>query len=163
RSFGVIVDDRATIDEAVRIFEADARQSSIGPTEKLIVSPLNSRSRINDYLVGARRQLLIYDGRLTDPAMMRTLAQRARSGVDIRVIGDMSKRVKDVAVKPMPTISLHAQAIIRDGESVFLGSQSLRKAELDYRREVGIIVDDPAVVKHLTLIFELDWGDIVNS
>lgn len=162
RSIGVVIRDRATVDEAVRLFEADVQQASLSVTEKLIVSPINSRERLTEYIAGAKKQLLIYDGRLTDPQIIRLLAQRARACVDVRVIGEMSKRIKEIPVRPMPMVNLHAQAIIRDQESVFIGSQSLRKLELDNRREVGIIIDDPEIVKHLMLLFEMDWGDIVN-
>lgn len=163
RSLGVIITERQVVDEAIRLFEADAKHAPIARTEHLIVSPLNSRVRLTEYLLGARKQLLIYDGRLNDAAMIRLLAAQARAGVDVRVIGEMGKRVKEIVVKPMPQINLHAQAIIRDGTSAFLGSQSLRKAELENRREVGLIVDDQAVIKQLSLIFELDWGDIVSN
>jgi hypothetical protein len=33
----------------------------------------------------------------------------------------------------------HTRSIIRDGHRVFVGSQSLREAELDRRRELGFI------------------------
>jgi cardiolipin synthase A/B len=61
----------------------------------------------------------------------------------------------------MPLIRLHVQAIIRDQQEVFFGSQSLRKVELDERREVGLVTDDPEAVKTFMVIFELDWGDII--
>ena len=41
-----------------------------------------------------------------------------------------------------PGRRLHVRAIIRDGSRAFVGSQSLRKLELEKRREVGVIVDD---------------------
>jgi phosphatidylserine/phosphatidylglycerophosphate/cardiolipin synthase-like enzyme len=53
---------------------------------------------------------------------------------------------------------LHVRAIIRDGKRAFVGSQSLRKLELEKRREVGIIVQDPKVIKQMTTIFEEDWA-----
>ena len=37
----------------------------------------------------------------------------------------------------MKPVRLHVRAIIRDGTRAFVGSQSLRKEELDSRREVG--------------------------
>jgi hypothetical protein len=40
---------------------------------------------------------------------------------------------------------------------VFLGSQSLRRTELDARREIGVIVRDVKVVGAITKIFESDW------
>jgi phosphatidylserine/phosphatidylglycerophosphate/cardiolipin synthase-like enzyme len=53
---------------------------------------------------------------------------------------------------------LHTRTIIRDRRHVFVGSQSLRAAELDSRREVGLIVQDAKAVKQLVDIFESDWA-----
>ncbi len=50
------------------------------------------------------------------------------------------------------------RAIVRDGNKAFLGSQSLRKLELDKRREVGLIIDDLAVVHGMQKVFEDDWA-----
>jgi len=47
--------------------------------------------------------------------------------------------------------------MVRDGETAFVGSQSLRALELDARREVGLITRDPKVVKALLDVFEGDW------
>ena len=48
--------------------------------------------------------------------------------------------------------------MIRDGDTVFVGSQSLRALELDARREVGLIARDPKVVKRMQEVFEEDWA-----
>jgi len=53
---------------------------------------------------------------------------------------------------------LHTRTIIRDGRQAFVGSQSLRAAELDSRREVGLIIREPKAVKRLLTTFESDWG-----
>ena len=52
---------------------------------------------------------------------------------------------------------LHVRAIVRDGKSAFLGSQSLRKLELEARREIGVIFHDSASVKKMISVFEKDW------
>ena len=52
---------------------------------------------------------------------------------------------------------LHTRTIIRDRRQAFVGSQSLRAAELDSRREVGLIVQDAKTVKKLIDTFESDW------
>ncbi len=164
RSFGIITEDPRLVDEAIHLFEVDAKQTRRAPaTDHFVVSPVNARRKLSDFILGAEKQLLIYDGKLSDAQIIKLLEDRAKAGVDIKVIGQMSKRVKGVAVRKMPLIRLHVQAIIRDGRSVFFGSQSLRKAELDERREVGLITDDAEAVESFFIIFELDWGDIVGS
>jgi len=48
--------------------------------------------------------------------------------------------------------------IARDGKRAFMGSQSLRRLELEKRREVGVIITDQSVVKKMLEIFEDDWA-----
>ena len=47
---------------------------------------------------------------------------------------------------------------MQDGRKLFLGSQSLRRLELDKRREVGVIVDDKKAILAVTRVFEADWA-----
>jgi phosphatidylserine/phosphatidylglycerophosphate/cardiolipin synthase-like enzyme len=163
RSFGVITDKHNLIAEAVRLFEADVDgQSNRVEAEHFVISPVNSRRKLSEFILGAQKQLLIYDGKLSDSRMIRLLESQADAGVEIKVIGAMSRTALGVEVRAMPLIRLHAQAIIRDGREVFFGSQSLRKVELDQRREVGLITSDAAAVRSFKVIFEMDWGDIIS-
>jgi cardiolipin synthase A/B len=50
------------------------------------------------------------------------------------------------------------RAMVRDGDTAFVGSQSLRALELDGRREVGLITKDAKAVKRLMEIYEADWA-----
>jgi cardiolipin synthase A/B len=47
--------------------------------------------------------------------------------------------------------------MIRDREAAFVGSQSLRKLELDERREVGMITKDRRTVNRIAGVFVNDW------
>jgi phosphatidylserine/phosphatidylglycerophosphate/cardiolipin synthase-like enzyme len=55
-------------------------------------------------------------------------------------------------------IRLHARTIVRDENDVFTGSQSLRKLELDSRREIGVIFRDAKIAKKIAVLFERDWS-----
>jgi len=48
--------------------------------------------------------------------------------------------------------------ILRDEERGFLGSQSLRSAELDRRREVGLLFHDRAIASKIRKVFDEDWS-----
>jgi cardiolipin synthase len=52
---------------------------------------------------------------------------------------------------------------VRDGTRAFVGSQSLRKDELENRREVGLIITNPTVARKLLQVFESDWADSGKS
>lgn len=163
RSFGLITETPHLVEEAVSLFEADIlKTGNHAHYEHFVVSPINSRAKISEFILGTRKQLLIYDGKLTDAQMIRHIETLTRAGVEVKVIGQLDKKVKGLEVRKMPLIRLHVQALIRDGQEVFFGSQSLRKVELDQRREVGLITDDPEAVKSFIVMYEMDWGDIIR-
>ena len=158
RSFAVIARNRALVAEAVRLFEADAtRQPFTPPARQLVISPDNSRTMLTAFIKGARKELLIYDPKVSDSSMVRLLEDRASKGVDVRILGSLGKRGKQLKAVKLAGTRLHARAIIRDGRQAFLGSQSLRSTELDSRREIGLIVTESAVVRAVRAVFEKDW------
>jgi len=158
RSFGIITRDKKLVRDAVQLFEADALRQNYAPSHpRLVVSPENSRARLTEFIKGARRELLIYDAQVSDNAIQKVLAERAKAGVKIRILGGLEKQNPDIRVRPLGTIRLHVRAIIRDGDSAFAGSQSLRKLELDGRREVGIIIRHGGIVRKIKDVFESDW------
>ena len=160
RSFGVVTTKRAPVLEAVRLFEADVSRQVCDPVPQvLVVSPENARKRITDFLKGAKKSLWIYDPRISDGATVRILEERVEKGVEVRVLGTVGKRAKRFKADRLKSLRLHARVIIRDGRDAFFGSQSLRTAELDSRREVGIIVKDPKVLKSVIATFEKDWAE----
>jgi phosphatidylserine/phosphatidylglycerophosphate/cardiolipin synthase-like enzyme len=159
RSFGVVTKARHFVQEAVKLFEADtARQPYTAGLDSFIVSPVNARKQLVDFLSGARKQLLIYDNQLADMQMIRLLRSRAKAGVEIKIIGRVGKRGVGLDARKLQGMRLHTRTIIRDGRQAFIGSQSLRKQELDARREVGIIFRDSKAVKRLLTTFEVDWA-----
>ena len=159
RSFAIITDNQKVVQEAVKLFEADAkRQPYDAGLPAFVVSPANARRQLSEFIKEAKTELLIYDPKVSDPAFLRLLEDKARAGLDVRVIGKTGGRRFSVSVKRQPDKRLHVRAIIADGSRAFIGSQSLRRLELDKRREIGIIVDHAATVRKLSEVFELDWA-----
>ena len=159
RSFGIVTRSRPVVQDALRLYEADTLRQEFEPSaDGLVVSPESAREQLATFIKRARKSLAIYDPRLSDTQMLRLLNQRAKAGIDIRLIGKVGKRAGALKVQKLPGMRLHVRAIIRDGDTVFVGSQSLRALELDARREVGLIVKDSAVVKRLQGIFDDDWS-----
>jgi cardiolipin synthase len=157
RGFGVVSSRLEHLKEAARLFKADCTRIQYAPkTDTFVVSPANSRQALGAFLKHAKTQLLIYDPKIADKEMLRILRERAKAGVDIRVIGQASGKPPFEA-KKLAGMRLHTRTIVRDGRQVFIGSQSLRTAELDARREVGLIVQDLQAVKKVIDTFESDW------
>ena len=159
RSFGIATRDRRTVKEASILFETDCtRQSYTASSSNLVVSPETARAMLGRFIRGARRTLAIYDLKVQDPEMLRLLDAQAKKGVQVRVLGTMKQAQNGIEVRAPKERRIHVRAIIRDGTRAFVGSQSLRKAELDHRREVGLLISNPGVTRKLMQVFELDWA-----
>jgi len=97
RTMGVVTRQPRLVQEALKLFEADAARLPFVPGQAdLLVSPLNARARLVKLVAAARRELCIYDPRLVDAQLIRLLLQRARAGVSIRVLGRVSPRGRDL-------------------------------------------------------------------
>ena len=159
RGFGIVTKNRKFLQEAIKLFEADTRRRPYTPGfNQFIVSPLNARKELGAFLRKARKQLLIYDPKISDPEMLKILHERAKAGVEIKIIGRLGKNPNGLHSEKLTKMRLHTRTIIRDGAQAFIGSQSLRKAELDSRREVGVIVREQKVIRGLIETFKADWA-----
>ena len=158
RSFGVSTKSGQLVEDAVRLFEADCSRQAFTATEDgLLVSPFNARKRLAGFVQAARKQLLIYDPCVGDPQMVQLLEERSRGGVEVRVIGSLKRSRGSIEVRPLAQMRLHTRTIVRDLRTAFIGSQSLRTAELDGRREIGMFVANRNIVTAFAETFEEDW------
>ena len=163
RSFAIATRDGRTVQEAIRLFEADVlRQPHTPGISNLVISPDNARETLAAFIRGARRELAIYDAKVHDPAMIKLLKERAAKGVTVRVLGSVKGKEGGIDAR-QPGMRLHVRAIVRDGTRAFVGSQSLRIEELDQRREVGLIIHNPTVARKLLQVFENDWAMVAKT
>jgi phosphatidylserine/phosphatidylglycerophosphate/cardiolipin synthase-like enzyme len=161
RSLGLVTRNPRIVADLMRVIEADHNRVDLEiKTSWLVVSPENSRDSLSKFIRKAKQELLIYDVGVTDDKMIAIIKERAEAGVKVRILGRVEQKwASEVPwrVKAFKTMKLHVRCIIRDRETAFVGSQSLRKLELDQRREVGMITKDRRTVKQMALIFEADW------
>jgi phosphatidylserine/phosphatidylglycerophosphate/cardiolipin synthase-like enzyme len=158
RGFGIMTTNAAWVRETVRLFRADCtRNKYASKSTTFVVSPANSRSVLGTFLKQAKKELLIYDPSISDKEMLRIIQERAKAGIAVRVIGKVAGKVP-YEVQKLGGTRLHTRTIIRDRTRAFIGSQSLRPAELDLRRELGLIIQDAKAVAKLVSMFETDWA-----
>jgi phosphatidylserine/phosphatidylglycerophosphate/cardiolipin synthase-like enzyme len=159
RSAGVATRNKAIVAEAMKLFESDStRQPYTAGHDQFLVSPENARTGLASFIKAAKKELLIYDMKISDRQMLRLLQDRVKAGVDVRIIGKVAKKGEGLKAEKMPSLRLHLRAMLRDGQDMFLGSMSLRGVELDKRREVGVIVKERAAAKQFRDLFEEDWA-----
>jgi cardiolipin synthase A/B len=157
RGFGIATTNAQCLHQGVALFEADRwRIRFASRSDQFVVSPCNARKVLGNFLRRAKKQLLIYDPKISDKEMLGILRARSKAGVEIRVIGQIDADFGGQATKLRP-MRLHTRTIIRDRRQAFIGSQSLRAPELDRRRELGLIIRDAKTVKKLADTFEADW------
>jgi phosphatidylserine/phosphatidylglycerophosphate/cardiolipin synthase-like enzyme len=158
RSFAISTANKGLVAEAVRLFECDSKRTEYKAENKdFVVSPANAREQLTAFIKGAKKQLLMYEMKISDAEFVKLLNEKISQGVDVRVIGSTSNKGGTLPVRKLP-MRLHARAILRDGNAVFLGSQSLRKLEMEARREIGIIVREEKIAKQMIAVFDKDWS-----
>jgi len=160
RSLGVITREAAVVKAAAALFQADATRQPYTPTnDRLVVSPESTRKILSKFIQSAKKELLIYDEKISDKAMLKLLRDRVAAGVDVRVIGKVGKPADGITTTTSKRMRLHVRAMVRDRKVAFIGSQSLRRPQIDGRREIGIIVPRVKIAKAIAEIFDSDWKD----
>jgi cardiolipin synthase A/B len=160
RSLGLSTTNPKIVAALTKVIDADHnRVAPVITSSRLVVSPENARDQLSKFISAARRELLIYDTNVTDDRMIALLMQRAGAGVKVKILGGLERKWKGtgIKVKALRGLRLHVRAIVRDRKIAFVGSQSMRKLELDKRREVGLITKDRRTVGHIARVFESDW------
>ena len=161
RSLGLTTRNPKIVRDIFQVIEADHNRTGLTiRTSRLVVSPENARERLTSFIQKAKRELLIYDVNVCDDKMIAVLKQRAEAGVKIKVLGKVEKKWAEELswrVKAFIGPKLHVRCIVRDCQAAFVGSQSLRKLELDGRREVGLITKDPRAIRRIANVFATDW------
>ena len=133
RSFGISTRESALVRAAAALFEADSTRQPYEPTShRLVVSPESSRKLLTMFISGAKRELLIYDPKISDKMMIKLLRDRAAAGVSVRVIGQITKSVDGIeSITPIMNIQ---SRINYQGRSTNARSWARRTATRRLRR-----------------------------
>jgi phosphatidylserine/phosphatidylglycerophosphate/cardiolipin synthase-like enzyme len=161
RSFGLTTRNPKIVRDILNVVEADHNRTKLTVnSSRVVISPENARERLSAFIKKAKRELLIYDVNVSDDKMISVIKERAEAGVKVRVLGSVEKKWSEELpwrVRSFKGPKLHVRCIVRDRDAAFVGSQSLRKLELDDRREVGLITKDRRTVGRIAGVFALDW------
>lgn len=146
--FIVVTHDRATVSGLIRLFESDClAPDSNFPREladSLIVGPERARSWFLAAIAQARRTIRIIDHRVSDPEIVALLRDRQSAGVSVQVLGQGG----------VAGLVSHGKMMLLDDATAAIGSISLSPPALNLRREVAVVVREPANVALLKEFFE---------
>jgi phosphatidylserine/phosphatidylglycerophosphate/cardiolipin synthase-like enzyme len=144
----LVTHDDGVVRSLLHLFEADAagRPPSLGRrfSRRLIVGPEQARLDMHALFAGARHSIRILDHKLSDPDVVALLRERRAAGVTVSVLG---------AALAGP-LEPHGKLIIIDEERAVIGSLALSTLSLDFRREVALVVHDPAAVQRLNIAYQ---------
>ena len=176
RDHGLVTEDPAHVAAIRHAFDADWRRATFHPDEEsgLLWSPDNARRLMARFIDGARERLDVQHPKFVDTTIIDRIAAARDRGVHVRVlcggkhglspwdVGDTfsALRILDriaVKVHRQKHLKLHAKLLLADGDRALMGSQNIDRSAFDVRRELGVVVDDPHVVKRLAELFEHDW------
>jgi phosphatidylserine/phosphatidylglycerophosphate/cardiolipin synthase-like enzyme len=142
----VVTHDPAIVEGLRQVMLADreGRRAPDTLTPQLIVGPERARRQITRLIESATRRIRIIDPKLSDPDVLALLNARRAAGIAVDVYG--SKRLGD--------LKSHGKIMLVDDRIAVVGSLALAALSLDFRREVAIIVDDPAAVDGVRQLFD---------
>ena len=81
---------------------------------------------------------------MSDPDLVGLLRERRAEGITVTVLGKA----------PMRGVEPHGKMIIIDETRAVLGSTALSTLSLDFRREVSVVIHEPALVKQLNVSYQ---------
>lgn len=177
REYAVVDRDASDVAEIKRIFSADWDEVTYLPKDPdLVVSPNNSRQRILNLIDSAKKTLVVQCEFVSDPEIAQHLGARAKAGVDVKVMmahfdkdpntgrdsnADSLALLTGQGVNQVlfgKSIKMHAKMILADGARAYIGSENLTSNSLDNNREMGVLVQDKAIVETLAKVSSKDWA-----
>jgi cardiolipin synthase len=170
RNYGVVDTDPEDVADLQRVFDTDWNGSA-APDQpdlsctRLVVTPINARSRIVQLIAGAQSTLDVEVIYLSDQNVRSAVVDAHTRGVAVRVLlSDSGENADTIALLqgagvPVRTASLeiHAKLVIADGV-VFVGSQNMSTSALTMNREVGVFVFESQPAQIAITQFASDWN-----
>jgi phosphatidylserine/phosphatidylglycerophosphate/cardiolipin synthase-like enzyme len=169
REYLALDTDPDDIAEAEEIFQADFTNSGPSPTGKLLVAPINARSKLLDLINNAQTKLDVEDEELSDSQIVPALVAAHDRGVAVRVVlsddtpttaganAVTTLEADGIPVKKLSNPYVHAKAIVADDVLAYVGSENLTQNSLDANRELGLIVSAVSEVTKVEATIDADF------
>jgi phosphatidylserine/phosphatidylglycerophosphate/cardiolipin synthase-like enzyme len=172
--------------------EVGQQPASFNPTSRifgadLVVSPVNSADRLVRLYQKARRTLDVYTEELGNLTLESELFSAVKRGVRVRLISPVQVNGATPEMQQLQTDSLqalaaagvdvhvsgpeesaqspymHARAAVVDSKISYLGSISLSPDSSTFNREMGLISQQPLLVRRLEAQFQSDYESRTKS
>jgi phosphatidylserine/phosphatidylglycerophosphate/cardiolipin synthase-like enzyme len=158
REYTVVDPDAGDVNRVAALWQRDAigvTATSDGTETRLVISPIDARSRLTALMDDARASITLEVEELSDGEVVARLIAARERGVAVSVVvpagadraGATSAAATRLAgagvdVRASGGPPLHAKAMAVDDAVAYVGSVNLTRASLDDNREVGVLVTD---------------------
>ncbi|HUV57544.1 MAG TPA: polyphosphate kinase 1 [Acidimicrobiales bacterium] len=176
--FGLLTCDPVITHDVGELFNYLTGFARIGNYQKIIVSPLDTRSRVVELINrqrdrGPEGRIDIKVNGLTDPTVIDALYEASNAGVVIRLAVRTLCCLRPGVAGLSQNITVHSlvgqflehsriYVFGRQGDddfSIYMGSADLMERNLDRRVEVMVPIEDPHLQDELLDDFEITWRD----
>ncbi len=138
-------------------------------TSNLVISPINSRKKIETLLQSAKKDIFLYAENFWDDAILAILTEKITSWIPVTIcMADPSKiksnteaiallKRKWIDVRTSKKPIIHAKSALVDGIYNYIGSENYSTNSLDENREIGILTKSSSgFIKLFQQTFEKD-------
>ena len=105
-------------------------------------------------------------------ALLQTIADRVKAGVDVRLIEDQQNGEKwaekmkasgvdltaNIRLQPSPNV--HNKGFVVDSNIAVVSSQNFSPAGVQTNRDAGLIIESPQIAQYFEPIFRSDWNKL---
>ena len=168
REYDIFDTNMQDVSEVKTIFAADwERKTPTISDPNLLVSPVNSREKLQGLLASSSKTLDIETEVIDDPDTVNALIAKAKT-TTVRIIIPSFTQVTSnkktaqkliaagIFVKTLSSPYIHAKLILEDAKA-YVGSVNLTTQSMDNNREIGILISQQDIVTRLHDYFETDW------
>ncbi|HUN31811.1 MAG TPA: phospholipase D-like domain-containing protein [Trebonia sp.] len=177
RDFAVVDTSPGDVSAIAKVFDADYAHDSVTPGggDDLTWSPTTSQADLLGLVNGAQHSLQVFSEEMDDSAVVDALCQASDGGVDVQVVGENEDGHYDRQYDQLANCGvhistyssttgfyIHGKAILADyaepSARIFIGSQNFSRTSLTENRELGLIINDPAIESSVNATFESDFA-----
>lgn len=161
--------DENIVKELIGIFESDFNNKKYKSNlDNLVVSPDNSRNKIESIIKSAKNNIYIYVENIQDESFIDLIIKKAKKGINIKIIAPDNKKIEtnipiieklkenSIQVYNLKKPYQHSKIIIIDESLMYLGSINFSSQSMDRNREIGVISLNNNSINEVLRTFEKD-------
>ncbi len=177
RDYALVTTMPVEVKEVADCFDADWKQAEFTPpsASPLIWSVGGSRQEVINFIRSAKKTLYVQHEKYVDTPVIEALVEacvkrkvkvhamalpihslrdfyRTEGIAGLRLLEDLG-----IHIHKLHGLHLHAKLMIADEERALLSSFNFYPKCFNERRELGIRFEDPALIKRLVKVFQIDW------